>query len=177
MNLLLTITNIIGVELKQSAAGDPGISSITVGLLSHPRSSNAYRLLPMKNLRTLGRAAMFVLGLAMVAPTIYWVISMLAHGVRGDDSGLAVFNLIVGAVLWIPTLIVGFLLMGGGRFLKATRKPKQIDCLACNQSMPSLALFCPHCGSEAHRAPNCRSCGAPRQANHRFCRDCGASAA
>ncbi|CAB4874543.1 unannotated protein [freshwater metagenome] len=130
----------------------------------------------MKNLRRLGRVARFVVGLAMVVWTIYGVTTMLTHVVSGAERGLAAFLLIVGAVLWVPALILGFHLMGGGRFLKATRRPKQFCCLACNESMPALALFCPHCGSEAHRAPICRSCGAPRQVDHRFCRDCGASA-
>ncbi|MSY32530.1 MAG: hypothetical protein F2729_06415 [Actinobacteria bacterium] len=131
----------------------------------------------MERFRQAVRVVAFVVGLAMVAWTSYAVVSTLTHVVSGQERGLAVFLLIVGAVLWVPALIVGFLLMGGWRLLAAVRKPKQIDCLACNQSMPSLSLLCPQCGSEAHRAPNCRSCGAPRQANHRFCRACGAKAA
>lgn len=131
----------------------------------------------MERFRKPVRVIMFVVGLAMVAWTSYGVISMLTHVFSGEERGLAAFLLVVGAVLWVPSLIVGFLLMGGGRYLQATRRPKQIECLTCNQSMSSLALFCPHCGSEAHRAPNCYSCGAPRQANHRFCRACGAKAA
>ena len=120
---------------------------------------------------------MFVVGLAMVVWTIYAMVSMLTHVVSGQERGLAVFLLIVGAVLWVPALIVGFLLMGGWRRLAAVRQSKQLECLTCSESMPSLSLFCPHCGSEAHRATNCQACSAPRQANHRFCRACGAKAA
>ena len=110
-----------------------------------------------------------------------WVLVMLKNvadsSLDGNARAAALIVLIFSAILWAPAVIFGLSLMGGGRYLVTTRKPRQIDCLVCCQSMPSLALFCPHCGSEAHRSPNCQSCGAPRQAHHRFCRVCGAKAA
>jgi hypothetical protein len=121
------------------------------------------------------------LGVLLLLCSGGWVVAMLSNiadgSLDGNARAFAVLALLFSAILWVPAFVVGLQLMGGGRYLKTTRKPKQIDCSACCQSMPSLALFCPHCGSEAHRAPNCRSCGAPRQANHRFCRACGAQAA
>ena len=130
----------------------------------------------MKNLRLLGRAVVFLVGLALVVGMLSFVVAMLNHIVRGDDRGLAVMVLILQGFIWVPVLVFGLMLMGGGRLLKAVRKPKQFECLVCSQSIPSLSLFCPLCGSEDHRATNCRSCGAPRQAHNRFCRNCGASA-
>ena len=130
----------------------------------------------MKNLRLLGRAVVFLVGLALVVGMLSFVVAMLNHIVRGDDRGLAVMVLILQGFIWVPVLVFGLMLMGGGRLLKAVRKPKRFECLACSQSMPSLLLVCPQCGSEAHRAPNCRSCGEPRQAHYRFCRACGAKA-
>jgi hypothetical protein len=123
-----------------------------------------------------------VLGVILLLCTGGFLLALLrtlAHSsLDGNERiGYFLFATIFSAFLWVPAVILGLLLIGGGRYPKATRKPKQIDCLACYQSMPSLALFCPHCGSEAHRAPNCQSCGAPRQAHHRFCRACGAKAA
>jgi len=131
----------------------------------------------MERFRQSVRVVMFVVGLPMVVSTCYWVISMLTHVVSGQERWLAAFLLIVGAVLWVPALMIGFLLMGGWRLRTAVRQSKQLECLTCSESMPSLSLFCPHCGSEAHRSTNCHSCSAPRQANHRFCRACGAKAA
>lgn len=121
------------------------------------------------------------LGVMLLLLSGGWVLAMLKNvadsSLDGNARGFALIALIFSAVFWLPAFLFGLRLMGGGRYLVTTRKPKQIDCLACYQSMPSLALFCPHCGSEAHRAPNCQSCGAPRQAHHRFCRACGAKAA
>jgi len=119
-------------------------------------------------------------GVWLILCSAGWVLAMVKNvndsSLDGNARAAALGALIFTTIFWVPAVIFGLWLMVGGRYPKATRKPKQIDCVACYQSMPSLALFCPHCGSEAHRAPNCQSCGAPRQAHHRFCRACGAKA-
>ena len=122
-----------------------------------------------------------IVGVAMIFLSIGFVVAMLSNildsSLDGNARGFAVVGLFITAVGWVPALIGGFALVVDRCNVQTARRPKQFECPTRNQSMSSMALFCPHFGSEAHRATNCHSCSAPRPASHSFCRAFGAQVA
>lgn len=54
--------------------------------------------------------------------------------------------------------------------------PDGITCPVCNAVIPSVALFCPNCGSQQPKPPpmvRCQNCGNSMPAEARFCAQCG----